>query len=147
MSMRKICVFIILLLSILIIYRVFIFRIAKPGFVCHDRFRTFFRHSKIFARHHPSPPPPQKKNTIHVSYVPGFERRPLVGKLVAGSGKLHEQFLEETFLDVDDEKLRKDKTSSINTVTVVFWPLANVTKGDSTASIFTATREFFLPIF
>ena len=27
--------------------------------------------------------------------------------------------LEETFLDVDDEKLRKDKTSSINIVTVV----------------------------
>jgi hypothetical protein len=80
----------------------------------------FFVIRKFLPDTTPPRPPPPKKNTIHVSYVPGFERRPLVGKLVAGSGKLHEQFLEETFLDVDDEKLRKDKTSSINTVTVVF---------------------------
>ena len=38
------------------------------GFVCHEIFGNFFRHSEIFGLPPPPPPPP----TIHASYRPGI---------------------------------------------------------------------------
>jgi hypothetical protein len=64
MSLRKLCVF-------LFVNCIFIFHDSKHirGFVCHEIFGNFFRHSEIFGL--PPPPPPPQLYMLATALPPG----------------------------------------------------------------------------